>query len=405
MNVYSPIAYFVVLVGLLLVARTRVFLPADQPWHRESARTSTLDGLRGFLALSVFFHHAAIYHCYLQNAVWGVPSSLFYTQVGQASVSLFFMITGYLFWGKAIRARGNMEWKNLYIGRLFRIGPLYYLATGFMLLIIFLKTGSVFHEAPLTILKEVIPLLFMGFFSSAASINNYPNPALILADVTWTLRYEWFFYLLILPVAAWFARPQGRHIWFSLIGLFVCLAVIWKHHGMNAVALTDFFVGMSCASIQQQAHPLYARISARIGDTLKSFGVLALLGLLVYFFPTAYAAIPIMMLALVFLLVTSGCSIFGLLNLRASRRLGEISYGIYLLQGIALYAVFDSTPMRTYALGSALHYWSVIALAGLALITAALIAHITLELPGIRIGKKLIQLLARNKPRKTPETI
>lgn len=35
-----------------------------------------------------------------------------------------------------------------------------------------------------------------------------------------------------------------------------------------------------------------------------------------------------------FHLLTSGATLFGLIELRAARRLGNISYGIYLLQGL-----------------------------------------------------------------------
>ncbi|MHB1677589.1 MAG: acyltransferase family protein [Sulfuriferula sp.] len=397
MNIYTPVAFFVILVLMLLYASTPIFSAADIIWHKKASRTSTIDGLRGFLATGVFFHHAAIYYHYLLTASWKLPPSFFYTQLGQSAVSLFFMITGYLFWGKAIRARGHLPWKILYTGRLFRIGPLYYLATLLMLCIVFLKTGFIFHETLPALFKEIFPLFFMGFFDTATIINTYPGPNLILAGVTWTLHYEWLFYLLILPVAALFARPQGWHIRFSITGLFICLAVILKSHGMNWIALTDFFTGMVCASIQQQEYHLYARINARISDKIKSLLVVTLFALLAWHFWTAYAAIPVMMLGLVFLLITSGCSIFGLLNRRASRRLGEISYGIYILQGLALYTAFYYAPIRTFALGSALHYWLVVTMAGLGLVTAALIAHVTLELPGIETGKKLIKFLGRKK--------
>ena len=154
---------------------------------------------------------------------------------------------------------------------------------------------------------------------------------------------------------------------------------------------------MACASIQQNEYLQHVRILTRISNPVKSLLVVALLALLVNHFGTAYAALPVMMLGLVFLLITSGCSIFGLLNMRASRRLGEISYGIYILQGLALYGCFYYAPIRTYALDSVVHYWLVVTMAGLSLVTVAFIAHLTLELPGIETGKKLIKFLGRAK--------
>ena len=47
-------------------------------------------------------------------------------------------------------------------------------------------------------------------------------------------------------------------------------------------------------------------------------------------------AIALAVMGLVFWLVRSGCTVFGLLTLRATRRLGDASYGIYLLHGLVL---------------------------------------------------------------------
>ena len=93
-----------------------------------------MDGLRGFLALSVVLHHASIYHQFLQqasltSAAWSAPPSRLYLTLGMAAMSMFFMITGYLFWSRLIgdkfKDQGAQGWGRLYVGRIFRIGPLY----------------------------------------------------------------------------------------------------------------------------------------------------------------------------------------------------------------------------------------------------------------------------------------
>ncbi|WP_419760663.1 acyltransferase family protein [Acidisoma sp.] len=70
---------------------------ADTPPTTTRARVQTIDGLRGFLAIGVFIHHSVIYHQYLLTGRWDVPPSVFYTNIGKAGVTVFFMITGYLF--------------------------------------------------------------------------------------------------------------------------------------------------------------------------------------------------------------------------------------------------------------------------------------------------------------------
>lgn len=376
---------------VLAYAGMPLFSAADIVWHDQAPRTSTLDGLRGFLATGVFFHHASIYYLFLRTGVWKLPPSFFYTQLGQSSVSLFFMITGYLFWGKAIRGRGRLDWKALYVGRIFRIAPLYYLAVLLMLFAVFLQTRFTLLQSASTLLRQLAPLTLFGFKNPGQTINTYRDPGLILAGVTWTLHYEWLFYLIVLPVSAFFARLPRGHLGLSLTGLAICFVMITHTPSINWVAATDFFAGMACVSVQQ--HTTW--LDKHLDDRAKSIITIGLLTLLFSNFDTAYAAIPILMLGTLFFLITSGCTLFGLLLTRAARRLGEISYGIYIFQGLALYAIFYFIPLRNFALSSAPHYWMTIAIAGLGLVTFALFAHIAFELPGIKAGKTLIKKLRK----------
>ena len=124
-STYSIWPYFACTAFLLIICGSPLFKAADVPPNPGRARISTLDGLRGFLALGVFFHHAAIYHEYLLDQQWRLPPSRFYSLLGQVGVAMFFMITGYLFWSRVVTERGRLDWLQLYIGRVFRIGPLY----------------------------------------------------------------------------------------------------------------------------------------------------------------------------------------------------------------------------------------------------------------------------------------
>ena len=53
-----------------------------------------------------------------------------------------------------------------------------------------------------------------------------------------------------------------------------------------------------------------------------------------------------------------------------------------------LYGVFALAPLRHLALRGAWPYWLVLALAYLLLLSLAWLAHQTIELPGIRLGRK-----------------
>jgi peptidoglycan/LPS O-acetylase OafA/YrhL len=94
---------------ILGIAATPLFKMADSPPNPyaegpHAERVTSLDGLRGFLAFGVFFHHAVITYFYLANGRWDTPPSRFYTLAGHIGVDMFFMITGYLFWSRLIRA-------------------------------------------------------------------------------------------------------------------------------------------------------------------------------------------------------------------------------------------------------------------------------------------------------------
>ncbi len=356
-------------------------------------RISTLDGLRGFLAFGVFFHHGAVYHRYILDGQWALPPSAFFTLLGQVGVSVFFMITGYLFWSRMIAERGQPDWANFYIGRIFRIGPLYLLAVGTMLVVVFASTGFEIKEPISRLSGNVLRWNMLGLLNGPDVVNGYENPGRILADVTWTLRYEWWFYL-CLPLAAFAARSPRIHLAAVVIGLIISLTILSLEIGSErfirmGACICLFFQGMCCASLEKKG------LTPRLPDWMTSAVAIALLLLVFVIFQTAYRAVPVLLLGIVFYLIISGSSIFGLLRARASRRLGDISYGIYLLQGIVLYFVFSSEPIKSFALASPARHWSVIFLCALILMAVAAVTHHFVELRGIRVGKHLAVLVGR----------
>jgi peptidoglycan/LPS O-acetylase OafA/YrhL len=295
------------------------------------------------------------------------------------------MITGFLFWRKAVEANGRLNWGKLYITRFFRIAPIFYLSVAIVLFVVFYESHFQLREAPSILFTEIAPLLLSGFYKIGHIINGYPYPGEINANVTWTLRYEWEYYLLILPISAIFARRAGWHIWYALAG-FVLLTIITIGSPLShsAIALLEFFGGMLCASIQER----FAFVMGKRLNFMLSFAVLLLLMLLM-FFETAYQTVPFLILWGMFLLITSGCSVFGLLASRAARRLGELSFGIYLLHGIVLHAFFNSQGVSHFARTSTPYFWMMIVLVGMVSVLVAMAAHLLVEVPGINFGRNL----------------
>ncbi|MBI0534233.1 acyltransferase [Roseomonas sp. KE2513] len=392
MDAYSIWPFFACMGLLFAFAASPALAMADTPPGQGSNRLAALDGLRAFAAFAVVFHHAIYYRTFLSDREWGGPAVPgFYTLLGHAGVAIFFMVTGYLFWSRLLRESGKPAWLPLYLGRIFRIVPLYLLAVGVMLGVVFLETGDGLN-VPLAVLVTQVARWFAFDFLGSPDVNGYPNTSLLLAGVVWTLRYEWIFYLL-LPLAALAARDRRMHLPAISLALAVCLAWLvlnpthWRK--IEVVCPTLFLVGMACASL----HRLDLR--PRLPDGLASCAVLLLLAMTFAGFSSAYDVGPIILLGFAFYLIASGCTVFGLLTSRPARRLGDVSYSIYLLQGLVLAAVLRPAPMRDIALGSPLGYWALLLLCTLLLVAVSTVTYALVERPGIALGRRVVASLPK----------
>jgi peptidoglycan/LPS O-acetylase OafA/YrhL len=239
MNVYAPAPVILLTVAALAFVALPVWRMADAP--AQPARTdNSIDGLRGYLALGVFFHHAVIYRTYLETGVWGLPPSSFFNMCGQGGVAIFFVITAYLFWTLVLR--GRPDWRTFYVGRIFRIGPLY-LAAFFFVLIVVLLFGP--GEPAMDFAVHLGRWLMLGA-GGKPDLNGYPETHLILAGVTWSLRYEWAFYLALPALALTRGIPLlAPGAIFALAFAATALQHDRNHHPQTCALL--FAVGMLCA--------------------------------------------------------------------------------------------------------------------------------------------------------------
>ena len=402
MSFYSIGPSFVIIGLVMLLTSLRLFSEADVPPTQEAVRVTTIDGLRGLVALGVVLHHLALYHGYLISGVWKAPPSHFYSSLGPFSVGVFFMITGYLFWGKLIAEEGRPDWLKLYIGRVFRIGPLYLFAALLMLVAVFVKTGLVNHVGWGRLGAQIGQWMALGFVVGP-DVNGYFQTRYLLAGVTWSIRDEWLFYLSLM-VTALATRRRNTHLPFALIGLLAVLTVLHFHHftvsAEGKVAhLALFLMGMTCGSLNA------LRWTARFPDRVSS-GLVVLLVVGTFLLKNPYGAVPLVLDGVLFYLIISGCSLFGLLVSRPARRLGDVSYGIYLLQGLILAAMLrPAFPRRLDALNPAAH-WGLAFLCVGVLVVFATATHAYIELPGVWLGKRVNKAFARVVQRRIqPKTV
>lgn len=310
MNYLHP-AFALVLLGeafavLWLINRWFKIVPV-------AGHAPEIDGLRGLLAFGVFVHHASIWYFFLQTGKWVVPESRLYTHLGQTTVSLFFMITGFLFFGKLRQSRGSpIDWLRLYVSRCLRILPLYVLV---MLL------GAVL----------IALIRYSGWVSPLGEPWNEKSlTGLFTAGVTWTLSYEWKFYYALPLFALLFGRVPLKWLLFSA-GM---LLVSGMAKALDVHALT--FLG-GAAAVGLGRWVWWQRLARSAWGS-----VLCLLGLAaaVMWFDTAYAVAPLLLLTLSFCLMANGAGLWGVLTAALSRAFGEITYSIYLLHGPLLFVFF-----------------------------------------------------------------
>jgi peptidoglycan/LPS O-acetylase OafA/YrhL len=108
--------------------------------------------------------------------------------------------------------------------------------------------------------------------------------------------------------------------------------------------------------------------------------VFTLVFLLTY--SSAYGVVPLLLLTVFFVLVAAGNSLFGSLLSPASRTLGELAYGIYLLHGLTLFVLFNFVlGMSASRELTAVQHWALICAATPLLILACMLAFRWIERP------------------------
>jgi len=370
----SPVAYvlIVALLGVLALALAGVWpffgRLSDVPAQGGARRIVTLDGLRGLLAVTVFFHHAMIFHTYYGRGEWELPASDggFYAACGKVPVWTFFMITGFLFWSKVLVARAEgkrLGVRRLYVSRFRRLFPAYGFSLAFILVLTGVATGWTLREPPMELGRHVGQWLACGVFDFPYHnlLNSY-DTTYINAGITWTLRYEWYFYLL-LPLLALLAAPEAFMCF--VIGFLVFYAVRRDPGGLAHLA--NFLLGMTAAYVVPASGKLKATVfSRRPTNSVLSAGMVVLaLGAVLVLYREWHEVGSLGLRVLVFgafVMIVRGNSLCGLLTCRPARILGAMSYSFYLLHGIVLSTALLALN-HVWRVGSLspVEYWAVMA--------------------------------------------
>jgi peptidoglycan/LPS O-acetylase OafA/YrhL len=383
----DPLSPIFAIVIFLIAFATAYVLTRTYKIENASSRYETIDGIRGFLALGVFIYHSAVWFQFLHINSWEVPKSNLYIHLGQTSVSLFFMITAFLFVTKILNARnGQIDWKALYVSRIFRLVPMYLVSIFVLVLIVFIIGNWKANEPWSVLAKELFYWATFGIIKHP-EINDFDYTNIINAGIVWSLAYEWLFYL-SLPIISILISAKRTSVFYTLLSVIFIIGYT-TFRSVNIHHILSFAGGVSAAFLIRYK-PKTIDFESRIFSLIV---ILSLFGLL--FFDTADDLMSKVLIILIFNLVALGNSIFGILKSRSLKFLGEICYSTYLIHGIVLFIVMyffiDLEDARHLPV---VQFWATIFLLTPVVVILSYILFRYIEKPYMNYSKRL---LSKNK--------
>ena len=384
---FTPVSimpYFLIMAFIFATAYGfRFMMPNGFENENKKEIHVQLTGLRGILALSVFFHHAVISYYFYTGADWGPPPSQFYTLLGQLPVAIFFSITGFLFWKKAIHLGGRVNYRQLLSSRVRRLIPAYLLASLVVFLIIAVKSDFVIRVPIYQLIKEAT--IFLLTSGNVHTINDL-NPSILGSGAFWTLRYEWKFYF-ILPILAYALTTQFRlRFLIVVVSAFIFYRVLHNFHSMPHSFL--FVPGMIAAHLFSNE-----KIRHRIATFywLPYVGLMALL-LIFITCTTAYSYLSLILMFIFFtsiLWIPKDFFLYKLLSTRSAILLGTVSYSTYILHSFILTTILSYiTHSLPLFLLNGINFWITIFITSMLLIFISILSFKFVEYPFmIRLNK------------------
>jgi len=352
-----------VLVGIF---NTRYFDFLDST---KKLNNLEINGLRFFLSIGVAFHHFVYSFMYHSGKGWVVDGFNVNFFMGRFSVAIFFIISGYLFYDKISI---NTKWKEFFLNRFLRIAPMTFVSSAICISIaIYLDDGS------FELSKQIWNILYWfdaGIFNLRMNVSSVPNATLINAGVTWTLYWEWALYF-SLPLLSLLMKKEARApVIITLIAASYYLMPTVNYKAGCYAALFSFGFLAKELSINTR------------NKLIINIAPIAII-LSIIFIGSSSLTLPIIPLCFLFFVsVNNKGSLFGILKNKGVQRLGEISYSIYILHGIAWFIMnvnYKSNEITN------INYLVVSSLSIIITITICSLTYKFIELPCMGISKKI----------------
>lgn len=337
----------------------RVGQPATTSESSAPVEVRSIQYLRGLAAFGVLVFHAAE----RAGGAFGV---------GAAGVDVFFVISGFIMWvvtAKRPPSPGQFLWR-----RVQRIVPLYWAVT--------LATAAVAVLVP-----GAFPVMQVTAEAVAKSLFFVPyrDPQGLIAPLIvpgWTLNYEMFFYLVF---AAGLLAPARLRPWLVSAALVALVAVRPLLDGENPLVATytdpillEFVAGVWLGKAWSEGRLPGAAlgwVSVALGSALFAAGAIAELD--VSRARVLLWGVPAVLLVAGAVSIERAGPVPNLLPLRV---LGDASYSLYLVHGLAISAALRVMKMAGVTTPSA-----VFAAAIVVGVVAGLIAYNLVERPAMKL--------------------
>jgi peptidoglycan/LPS O-acetylase OafA/YrhL len=314
-------------------------------------RFYVLDSFRGLAAIFVVMYHSH----YLGTATqWSFfrGSGLF--------VEFFFVLSGFvLTHGYAFKK--NLDFKNFFISRTFRIFPLH---VTMLFVFLFLEVGKlVASYYGITLNNQP----FTGSMSPSEFIPNLlllqswlPNTITLSWNPTsWSISTEYYMYMIF--YASLLIKQKLRYVAWTFLSFFTFYFIIQE------VELgIDFTRGISCFFAGGLTYLIYKKYHQNIKLSPLLFTIIEMILILLVIFIVSFKQMEhrsflasILFIVQVFVFAFEGGVISKLLKLNLFTHLGKISYSIYLTHPAIIFIMLSITTLSEKILH---HHFTLMAL-------------------------------------------
>lgn len=321
-----------------LAAAWSGLLETKFPSHTESkgGQIEALEVLRGFAAFAVFEAHVTMYFGAL------APGSRASSYFGNLGVIIFFMLTGFLFWGQVLKNRLALE--TFIAKRIRRLVPLCVFVVTSVLL-----TDWLVARCPMPTLGNLQAAAHNYSFGFRAVEDVFRPDIYLRLNTVWSLKWEWLFYL-CLPLFAikrtYLAMSLGAAA--LVAGLYDVKDLIAGNE-TEACFVIAFFLG-AIGNLVAPGTPAIARLRPAVRRAAGAILLIAFVALSIarYFQEgsvearvrhLSFVAIASLLFYVFVLFAAEGDRLSSSWLGRAAMQLGRVSYSLYLWQLAVIYYV------------------------------------------------------------------